>query len=274
MPHEATHLYVGKDHDKPMVFHLAGGEVALFSCRAPDKVSLNEDSMCVLDVGDHRAVLAVADGCGGMSRGDIASRIAVQSLWRSVKAIPKSGTTLRTAILDGIERANQQVKDLGTGAGTTLAAVELDGESIRTFHIGDSQVLLVGNRGKVKLQTRSHSPVGYAVQAGMLSEEEAIHHEDRHVVSNVVGTQDMHIEIGPRRKLSPRDTLVIASDGLYDNLHIEEIVEIVRKGPLEHVAECLLARVLERMSCLEEENPSKPDDLTFLLFRLGRSRRN
>ena len=272
MRSETTHLYVGEDHDKPAVFQFAGGQAAVFTRRAPNKESLNEDSACLVSVEDHRAVFVVADGCGGMSSGETASRIAVQSLRRSVESIATNGTTLRAAILDGIERANQRVHKLGTGAATTFAAVELDGKSIRTYHIGDSQVLLVGNRGKVKLQTRSHSPVGYAVEAGMLSEEEAIHHEDRHIVSNVVGTRDTHIEIGPRRTLSLRDTLVIASDGLYDNLHIDEIVNAIRKGPLERAAECLVIRVLERMASTDEENPSKPDDLTFVLFRLRSSR--
>jgi serine/threonine protein phosphatase PrpC len=103
----------------------------------------------------------------------------------------------------------------------------------------------------------------------MISEEEAIHHKDRHIVSNVVGTQDTHIEIGPRRQLAPRDTLLIASDGLFDNLHVEEIVEIIRKGPLAVAARSLVASVTRRMVDSNGENPSKPDDLTFVLFRTG-----
>jgi len=265
----AIHLFLGQDEDEPKMFDFAGGHAAVFSRRAPDKESMNEDAAALIQVDDHRAALIVADGCGGMSNGDLASRIAVESLRQSIADVSISGASLRAAILDGIERANQQVRELGTGAATTLAAVELDETSVRVYHVGDSQVLLVGNRGKVKLQTRSHSPVGYAVEAGVISEEEAIHHEDRHIVSNVVGTRDTHIEIGPRRKLSPRDTLLIASDGLFDNLHVEEIVEVIRKGPLAEAAINLTTCVDRRMEGSDETHPSKPDDLTYVLFRTG-----
>ena len=265
-----TYALVGEDQQQPHVLDFASGRAAVYSRGAPGKESPNEDAACLIEVDDQRGVLVVADGCGGLSSGDVASRIAVESLRRSVAAMPKNEATLRAAILDGIERANQRVCELGTGAATTLAAATLEGDRIRTYHVGDSQVLLVGNRGKIKLQTRSHSPVGYAVEAGVISEEEAIHHEDRHIVSNVVGTLDTHIEIGPQRKLSARDTLLIASDGLFDNLHVDEIVEIIRKGALESAADELVACVDQRMANVDRDHPSKPDDLTFVLFRLGR----
>jgi serine/threonine protein phosphatase PrpC len=271
MVSRTVHRYIGQDQEEPIVFPFAGGQVAVFSRRAPGKESLNEDAAALIEVSEQSAVIVVADGCGGMSCGDTASRIAIQSLCQSVKDTSISDAGLRAAILDGIEHANQKVRDLRTGAATTLAAVELNGTLMRAFHVGDSQVLLVGNRGKVKLQTRSHSPVGYAVEAGVISEEEAIVHEDRHIVSNVVGTQDTHIEIGPRRKLSPRDTLLIASDGLFDNLHMEEIVELIRKGPLSAASRYLAQCVYRRMEGSDEEHPCKPDDLTFVMFRRSSS---
>jgi serine/threonine protein phosphatase PrpC len=153
----------------------------------------------------------------------------------------------------------------------TAACLSIDQERIRPYHVGDSQILLVGNHGKIKLQTRSHAPVAYAVAAGVLSEEEAIYHEDRHLVSNVLGTADTHIEIGPCRKMSPRDTLLIASDGLFDNLLLDEIVEIIRKGPLASAASRLVALATSRMKTKHGGYPSHPDDLTLILFRLSSS---
>jgi serine/threonine protein phosphatase PrpC len=177
--------------------------------------------------------------------------------------------SLRSTVLDGIEAANRAVQALGTGAATTLAAVEFREGTIRPYHIGDSTILLVGNRGKVKLQTRSHAPVAYGVEAGLIHEDDAIHHEDLHLVSNVVGTDDTHIEIGSERKMSARDTLLVASDGLFDNLYLEEIVEIVRKGALRQAAHKLVEKAYQRMVSPKSEEPSKPDDLTFVLFRRG-----
>jgi serine/threonine protein phosphatase PrpC len=95
-----------------------------------------------------------------------------------------------------------------------------------------------------------------------------MHHEDRHVISNMLGTPDMRIELGSTLELAPRDTLLLATDGLFDNLHVEEIVELSRKGPMPKVAAALADRAGCRMTRPEPGVPSKPDDLTFVLFRL------
>ena len=58
--------------------------------------------------------------------------------------------------------------------GCTLAVVQLENGEARPYHIGDAQILQVGSRGKIKLFTTSHSPVGYAFQSGYLDEQEAI----------------------------------------------------------------------------------------------------
>jgi serine/threonine protein phosphatase PrpC len=109
--------------------------------------------------------------------------------------------------------------------------------------------------------------VGYAVEAGLLDHREAMHHEDRHLISNMVGAPDMRIEVGSLVRIAPRDTLVIASDGLFDNLHLEEIVQLVRRGPLAEVGALLLHTCQQRMAEPMADHPSKPDDLSFILFR-------
>lgn len=261
------HLFVAEDRQLTILPGFAAGHAAVFTQRAPYKETPNEDAAALLHAGGGRGAIVVADGCGGMADGAEASRLAIRSLRDTVDAMGSEGS-LRSAILDGIERANSEVQALGSGAGTTVVAVELDGDWLRAYNVGDSQALVVGGRGKVKLQTSPHSPVGYAVEAGVISEQEAILHEDRHIVSNVVGSRDTRIEIGPRRRLSRRDTLVVASDGLFDNLHVEEIVAIIRKGSLEDAANRLVEEVTARMGNADDGQPSKPDDLTFVLFRL------
>jgi serine/threonine protein phosphatase PrpC len=251
------------------VAHLAvaGGEVVLFSIRSPGKESDCEDGAAVIPVDDARAVLVVADGVGGRRSGAEAADLALRAIAECVRAGIDAEAGLRSAVLDGFERANERVTRLAVGAATTLAAVEIDGPTVRVYHVGDSMVLVVGQRGKVKLQTVSHSPVGYAVEAGMIDEKEAIHHEDRHLVSNIVGTADMRIELGRALRLRPRDTVVVGSDGLFDNLHVEEVADYVRKGPLAAAATALAAASRRRMCEPEPDHPSKPDDLTFLLYR-------
>ena len=79
----------------------------------------------------------------------------------------------------------------------------------------------------------------------------------------------MRVEIGPRIQLAARDTVVIASDGLFDNLQVDEIINIVRTGPLPLAAENLVAICRTRMTQFSEVRPHKPDDLGFILFRPG-----
>jgi serine/threonine protein phosphatase PrpC len=251
----------------PQVGAFAGGRVAYFSQRCPCKETANEDALALLPTGERSGIMVVADGCGGMAQGELAARTAVEALQLHVDRVEEDGSNRRTSILDGMEAANLCVQALGVGAATTMAVVEIDHDKIRPYHVGDSTILMVGNRGRVKLYTTAHSPVGYAVMAGVLDEREAILHEDRHLVSNVLGSLDAHIEIGSQRLMNCRDTILIGSDGLFDNLHVEEIVEVVRKGPLQECAERLAEMATQRMSQLQDDVPCKPDDLTFILFR-------
>jgi serine/threonine protein phosphatase PrpC len=128
-------------------------------------------------------------------------------------------------------------------------------------------ILLCGQRGKLKMQTVSHSPIGYAVEAGLIQEEDAIHHEERHVISNVIGSDQMRIEIGPPIEMAARDTLVIASDGLVDNLLPTEIVEFVRTGPLNRAVADLVSEARRRMANQDGNAPCNPDDLTVIAYR-------
>lgn len=259
-------LWLETDMEQPLRLELPSGEATVYSRRCPDKASPNEDAALVYPVDEKRVVLAVADGCGGMSGGADAARLTLKSIKRSLDRATGEDS-LRSAILDGIESANAKVLKLGIGAATTLAVVIADAGCVRSFHIGDSQVVLVGRRGKIKLQTPAHSPVGYALEAGVLSEDDAMTHEDRHIVSNVVGARDCWIEVGMRRKMAKRDTLIIGSDGIFDNLRVDEVCEVIRTGRLAEAACDLATQTAQRIAADSEEHPSKPDDATFILFR-------
>jgi serine/threonine protein phosphatase PrpC len=260
-------LYLDCNMSEADMFAIGNGHAVVFSARCPGKTTANEDAAAVLPYGPAACALVVADGMGGERAGSEAAALAVRAMRSALSEAEREEWMLRTAIMNGIERANQAVLELGVGAGTTLAAVEVQDGAVRPYHVGDSTILLVGQRGKVKLQTIAHSPVGFAVEAGVLDESEAMHHEDRHLVSNMLGVADMRIEVGSARRLAPRDTLLVASDGLSDNLHKDEIVQRIRVGPLGDVAQRLARDARRRMDEPVEGEPSKPDDLTFVGFR-------
>jgi serine/threonine protein phosphatase PrpC len=221
----------------------------------------------VVAVDEQTAVLAIADGVGGVRSGDVAAKVAVESLCAALEPCSSGAVTVRAAILDGIEHANRTILELGIGAATTMAVLEINGHEVRPYHVGDSIILIFGARGKIKWQTTMHSPVGFAVEAGVLDENEAMHHEDRHLVSNIVGSNEMRIEIGPSIPLAARDTVLLASDGLVDNLTMDEIVRLLRKGRLEKAVGKLSQAARQRMMAPSEGSPSKPDDATVLAYR-------
>ena len=268
------HWYVDANMESPEVHEWSAGMLCAFSRRCPGH-DHNEDSAAIFDCGDGRAVLAVADGAGGMPGGEQASKTAVKKLGTAIRKALENNGTLRSGVLDGFEAANKGVLELGIGAATTLSVVEIDKGELRTYHAGDSMTLVTGLRGKCKLLTVPHSPVGYAVEAGIINEKEAMTHEDRHIVSNLVGTNEMRLEVGPTLKLSDFDTLVLGSDGLFDNLHIDEVIDTVRRGDLKKSADELAKATYERMAKSEEEEDAtgKPDDLSFVVFRRARKRR-
>lgn len=260
-------LISATDMSEPAAFRFAGGQLSCFTTRAPDKQTDNEDAIGLIPWGEDGGVLVVCDGLGGQPAGDQASGLTLKCLAKSVAAVPYGESGLREAILDGIEKANQAVSSLGLGAATTLALLEIQGPMIRPYHVGDSMILVTGQRGRIRLATVSHSPIGYAVESGFLDAEEAMHHEERHLISNMVGSPDMRIEIGAPLDLARRDTALLASDGLFDNLHQDEIVERMRCGPIKTGANALLRESRARMLASAADVPSKPDDLSFILFR-------
>ena len=249
------------------IVRVGGGCMVAYTCRSPDKETENEDTVAAIPYGPDAAVLVIADGAGGLPAGRRASRTAVMTLDRSLQTAMSETTLLRTAILNGIDEANRAVLALGGGSATTLTVVAIEGAVARTYQIGDSEAIIVGQRGKVKAQTLAHSPTGFAVEAGFLDQREALHHEERHLVSNVLGSSNMRIDMGATIKLSTYDTVLLASDGLTDNLHFDEIVEHVRKGSLEAAADALTRLAKRRMAVESKTQPSKPDDLSVILFR-------
>jgi serine/threonine protein phosphatase PrpC len=258
--------------DEAQAIACASGTAFAFSRTSPTKDTPNEDAAAVFNLWDGTAVLVVADGVGGMKAGHKASSSAIRAIRRSLKKA-REGTDLRRFILDGIERANENILRNAAGSATTVAIVEICDGFMRPYHVGDSIVLQVGSRGQIKWSALSHAPLSYAVESGLMSEAAAMVHPERNIISNIVGDREMRIEIGPRRKLAKTDTIVVASDGLCDNLSTKEIADFARRSPLAERTQQMIAETRNRMYLAIEGRselegvPGKPDDLTLVVYR-------
>ncbi|MFH0946689.1 MAG: protein phosphatase 2C domain-containing protein [Planctomycetota bacterium] len=263
------HLCLDGRLPEPMVLPVCGGTAVLCSIPSPDESDrVNEDGALIAELDDQGGVLCVADGAGGLRRGDLACKLALESLAAALAA-KDSGSDLRSRVMSAFEDAHQRIISLGIGAATTLAGVIIHGGRLRSFHAGDSRILVTGQRGRKKLASLPHSPVAYAVEAGFLDEEAALSHDQLHLVSNLVGISDARIDLSASIRLAPRDTVLIASDGLFDNFLPDEVVERVRTGDLVESVRELMLEAGARMRGEGSDRSGKMDDLTILAYRPG-----
>ncbi len=221
------------------------GSVVVF-CRGLGDA--NEDAAAVWVV-DNALFIAVADGLGGSPRGEVASRTALTTL-----------SAHRGSVESGVEAANQAVHQL-RGPACTLVVAQVVGVQLTTLHAGDSQAMVVGGRGKLKLVTTPHTVAGLGERAGLLDEEEAETHPERHIVTNCLGDKVIRIERTTWGTLAARDTVLLASDGLFDNVPVDEVARMVCAGSLSERVSELATHTLSRM------DEGKPDDLTIVAWR-------
>ena len=264
---DQARLYLG---DSPVDIHSFAhplGNLTIGIIAGPGKTNGNEDSAALITMADDSLTLLVADGVGGSATPRKASNTVVQTLHEKLQNIVDEDTRIRTAILDGIEEANRRLLELGTGTATTLIAADIRKQQVRTYHVGDSSAWLIGQRGAIKYQTTPHSPVGFGLEAGLINADEALQHDDLNIISNVIGSNDMRMEIGSEIPMASLDTLLLASDGLFDNLLQDEIIDMIRTGPLGESMTQLCELAQRRMAGIDPDKPSKPDDFSAILFR-------
>ncbi len=266
-PLSEARLFLRREMTEPETLHLANGEVVVFTTPRRPGASPNEDAAGVVPIDEHRSVLVLADGMGGAAGGDRAANLAVS---RTVEHLLDAGDgqrAVRNAILDGVEDADRAIRELDVGAGTTLLAIELLEGNFRSYHAGDSMAALFDSEGRARWRTPPHSPVGYAVEAGLLDEFQAMTHNARHLLSNALGKRSMHVDVSSIRPLMGGDTLILGSDGLFDNLMLPEIGATLRDGDLGAAITKMVGTATRRMIGSNESNLSKPDDLTVIGFR-------
>lgn len=244
------------------VFRVASGVASASSTPSPARPATNEDRMSIIPLSEDSVLIAVADGCGGMPGGEKAATAAVEALGRAMLHVDTS--ELVSGVLSGFDQANQAVTDLRMGAGSTLSAVLVTGMTARAFYAGDSPAAVIGQRGTIRFATLPHSLTGYGVEAGFLSETEAAQHEDSGVVLNVLGFPEMFVHVGQPVSLRPMDTILVASDGLSDNIPLSVISSLCRLGGAASAVKALMHKTTELMT---GSPTGHPDDLSIVLYR-------
>ena len=221
----------------------------------------NEDAFLVED--DARLFL-VADGMGGHAAGEIASRIAVDSITEFILHTKEDDGTWPHAydehykrstnrLMAAVRLANTRVleamrKDARLrGMGTTVVACLADEVTMSVAHVGDSRAYLV-RAGQLKRITNDHSWVFEQVQAGMLTEAEAEKHPLRNVITRALGGALSVSPDATEIETQPGDVYLLCSDGLTGMVPEEEILRVVTQAgdDLERACQQLIDTANER----------------------------
>lgn len=225
------------------------------------KRSGNEDAFAVInEIG----LYLVADGMGGHSSGEVASRIAIEEIskffvedtmsedatWPYVfdDTMSLAANKLRTAI----DIANEQIQLYASGhpesrgMGTTIVAALANGNSMVISNVGDSRAYLLKG-GVMRQVTTDHSWVAEQIHQGFLSEKEAEKHPFRNVITKALGTKEQALPDILELAITGGERLLLCSDGLNSMVRDKEIKKILSSsGPLEGICRQLIRKANDK----------------------------
>ena len=201
--------------------------------------SHNEDAVTVVEnlTGEH--ILIVADGMGGHRAGEVASSIAVSHLSERFKTISSIGNKLDAInwLDDNVKLINMEIIKYAAshpecmGMGTTLVVAILTSDFLIFGNIGDSSGFVLKN-GKLHKVTKDHTLVSVLVDAGDITEEEALTHPKKNVLMKALGVAE-EAELDKFTVDSEVDAIFLCSDGLTNMLSVEQIENILNDEALD-----------------------------------------
>ncbi|EKD41737.1 MAG: hypothetical protein ACD_73C00553G0003 [uncultured bacterium] len=223
------------------------------------KRNKNEDSILI---NDELKLYMVADGMGGHSGGEFASRMAIATIEEVIKGLENDpeatvisgvnsdeadyGERLRYAV----EMASSRIFDRSLydptlkGMGTTTVAVLFDKGQVFVANVGDSRAYLC-HANKLNQVTTDHSLVSEQIQAGVLTREDAKKHKLKNIITRSVGYQEA-VEIDVKSyDVHMGDKICLCSDGLTNMLDDAEIENIVVNNPIREACKKLIERANE-----------------------------
>ena len=223
------------------------------------------------ELGEKGLVLVVSDGMGGALAGDVASRMAVDSVRDMIMGDDsKEGCDQDTPLVDCLKSATvyanlaihhksqEDARCAGMGATFTGAAVR--GDLLDLVQVGDSRGYII-RKDQIRLATKDQSLVQQLVDVGQISEAEAETHMFRNVILQALGAQGDVTPVTGRIRLRRGDTLLLCSDGLSGKLRAEDIQNILAGNPD-------LAKACDELIA-EANNRGGEDNITVILARFS-----
>src|ERR1700755_619116 len=225
--------------------------------------------MLRFEVGERGVVLVVSDGMGGALAGDVASRMAVETVRDMLADDDEDGdedASLVESLKNATDYANFAIHKRSqddphcSGMGATLTAAAITKDGLSLLQVGDSRGYVI--RGsRIKLATKDQSLVQQLVDVGQISEQEAETHMFRNVILQALGAQPELQPVTGRVRVFRNDLLLLCSDGLSGKLRAEDMLRIIGEsdGALARACAALVDEANER---------GGEDNITVVLARL------
>lgn len=219
----------------------------------------NEDSFLV---EEDNGLFVVADGMGGHAAGEIASRIAVDTVrdllqgsldpdeTRLDRDVQDPADVLRERLRYAMNQASARIRSEAmlqpaySGMGTTLCVLLIESDAAHIAHVGDSRIYLIRD-GRISRLTRDHTVVQQEIDAGRLTPEMARLVPHRNYLTQSVG---YHGPVEPdtaTRPILSGDLFLLCSDGLTDPLDDPEIADICSNTHPNDLAEVLVRKAID-----------------------------
>lgn len=221
--------------------------------RDPNK-QINEDS-CGHALTKFGHLCVLCDGMGGHYGGQEASRRAITTIFEQIDLAPAQ--TPAAALKFAVEIAARRVYELGgppenkVRPGSTVVSMLFHDGGVDVAHVGDSRAYVIRS-GQIYPLTRDHSMVQAMIDAGFITEDQAMGHPDANKITRALGMKpEVDVELRPEpMELFPGDILLTASDGLTDLALAKDILGATRQalasGGLEHGCEQLVRMANDR----------------------------
>lgn len=200
--------------------------------------SSNQDSYAAGEFRNGVAWAVVCDGMGGNVGGNIASSTAVRSISERITTGYRenmSSSSIRNLLITAITNANFEIFDMAannpdlTGMGTTVVAAIMDNDNLYVAHAGDSRAYIV-SRDSITQVTRDHSVVQKMIENGEITEEEAVRHPSKNLITRALGVdENLRVDFN-EVTLNAHDMLLICTDGLTNYVKDEDILSTILEG--------------------------------------------
>ena len=212
----------------------------------------------------HGHLFIVADGMGGHAGGDIASKLAKDSLRDYYYGTPMAAADDPAPVLEeAFQLANRRILDEGQQnpeyyrMGTTCTAAVVRDGRFWIAHVGDSRAYFYRGR-ELKQITRDHNLAEDLRREGTLSNDEAATHKGQHILTRALGTEKQaNPEIAPPRALHAGDKILLCSDGLIRVVSDDELAHILATEAVSAASERLIA---------EANRQGGPDNISVVLI--------